>query len=73
MNKITSTKVIELLLNGWQLGLSGGLNPEAWMQRKLGCGGEHHQVHMSAFISLRERGRIRRVEGDHRWERYELT
>ena len=41
MNKITSTKVIELLLNGWQLGLSGGLN--------------------------------RRVEGDHRWERYELT
>ena len=73
MNKITSTKVIELLMNGWQLGLSGGLTPYAWMQRTLGHGGESYQVHMSSFLSLRDCGRIRRVDGDHRRERYELA
>lgn len=56
--KITKTRVIELLQNGWELGHSNG---GAWMQKKLCCGGESHRVHVAAFSSLRKSGEIVRL------------
>jgi len=59
-NPIKADKVLELLADGWELALSsyvrGGLR--AWMQPKIGHGGESHSVHLAAFNSLRRKGLI---------------
>jgi len=59
-----------LMKQGYELGFSQGLWPRAWLQLGgLGKGGKMEDVHLSTFLSLRQRKVIELVyEG---WARSE--
>jgi hypothetical protein len=62
-NLITQHRVMQLLSEGWELAhthyVRGGAH--AWMQRKIGHGGESHPVNMSSFEALRRKDLIEAV------------
>jgi len=57
-----SPKQRELLMligDGWEIGISTGFKPRAWIQKGgLGRGGEAKDVHFNTFHSLRVKGLI---------------
>ena len=57
--KIKRDKVLELLSDGWQLGMSTTiLYSSAWMQKRLMCGGDSFNVHLATLRSMEKRGQI---------------
>ena len=70
--KVKRDEIIKLLRRGWELGVSGGVHrsdrPRAWMQKRLGHGGESKDIHMNTFDSMLNKGEIvplRPREGQH--------
>ena len=49
-------EILKLLVDGWGIGISTGIDPRAW----VGKGGEVKRVHFSTFHSLRSKGLIER-------------
>jgi len=49
-------KVIDLMKAGWELGVNGGINNRAWLQRDgCGRGGPTEDVHFNTFYALYKR------------------
>lgn len=67
-------KVLKLMAEGWELGLSSGLNFYAWLQKNgLGCGGPTERVHAGTFNGLCRRGLVRQVRYGFLSSLYGLT
>ena len=56
-------KILDLMDDGWELGESMGLNPNAWIQQGgLGRGGKAQEVRLSTLFGLEQKGLIKVVE-----------
>ena len=52
-------RVLDMMAEGWELGLYGGLNPSAILQKRgIGKGGAVESVHLGTFVALRRHGKI---------------
>lgn len=74
---INKARVLQLLAEGWELGVSAGFSPRVWMQKNgLSRGGETEDVNWNSMHSLRDSGTVVRLperDGDPYWmHRYGL-
>jgi hypothetical protein len=71
------SRVLQLLQEGWELGVSSGIVGNAWLQKNgLGRGGETEFVNYNTFHSLYKRGliKVEKRKGDPFYlTRYILT
>lgn len=52
-------RVIDLMKEGWELGISRTYGVRAWLQKDgIGRGGESEDVYLSTFYSLSKKGYI---------------
>lgn len=76
MSRITQERIVELLRDGWELGVGRGMDTRAWLQRKLMCGGESYECYWKSFMALWDKGRIEQLQrrkNDPFWlDRYKL-
>lgn len=74
---ITKDRIVELLREGWQLGVGSGVSSHAWMQKELMHGGDTYDCNYGSVNALRKRKIIRFLPArkkDPFWlSRYELT
>lgn len=68
-------KILELMTQDWQLGLSLGLHPHYWIQKGgLGKGGEaNHNLNQVTCLSLVKNGYIRVAYRKFPTEAFELS
>ena len=69
---LTRGGVIQKLRDGWELGKSGGMTSNAWMQPKLCAGGETLKVRLNTLWSMLDRGEIAEAQ-KHEKDPYWLT
>jgi hypothetical protein len=71
---ISRDDVILKMRNGWELGVSTGFYPRAWLQKGgIGRGGETIDVHSNTVTALRVRKLIERVGYGFPTQCYKLT
>ena len=67
-------RVLDLMAEGWELGLSHGPYPRTWLQKGgVGRGGLTEGVGSSTYIALYTKGLIRTGERTYPTQKYELV
>ena len=60
--------VVDLMDQGWHLGMTGGINPEPWLQRDgLGYGGPTERIHRGTFWALWKKRAIINKDSGYRY------
>lgn len=64
-------EIIDLLKNGWELGISAGFNARCWIQKGgIGRGGESKDIRHSTYTALRKAKAIKLVEQGYPTSKY---
>ena len=67
---------LQLIVDGWEIGMGTGFTPRAWIQKGgLGRGGEARDIHFNTFSAMRLKGLIELNE-QHQFadpQRYHIT
>jgi hypothetical protein len=70
----TQQDIIDLLVDGWEMGWSRTLDGGVWIQKGgAGRGGESRKVNINTAKALLKMGQIRCVENGYPTARYRLT